>query len=217
MSSPPVDYIDVTRRTYDDLGYPAYRWVYSEEPPAWSLPRRPLPKSRVGLVASGGIYRSGQVAFHFRDIVDGNRQAVVVDNRSRRRSGRSDVVSAAGNDRRVDPDQSAGGIEQRPAGVAGVDGRVCLDGLGDGEGGERRDCPPHRADNAFRKEEPDGQLLIEARTTTDLARGAGPVDLVLLTEAHEWAEALWVSGSRRSAWSCRHTTRRVRLPMSMQR
>ena len=67
MSSPPVDYIEITRQTYDALGYPAYRWVYNEEPTPWAQPRKPLADCRVGLVASGGIYRTGQVAFHFKD------------------------------------------------------------------------------------------------------------------------------------------------------
>jgi D-proline reductase (dithiol) PrdB len=62
-----VDYIDVTLRTYDRLGYPAYRWAHSDEPPPWAALRKPLAQCRVALIASGGIYRSGQVAFHFRD------------------------------------------------------------------------------------------------------------------------------------------------------
>jgi D-proline reductase (dithiol) PrdB len=63
----PVDYIDVTRESYAALGYTAYRWVRNEEPPPWTVPRRPLHESRIALVASGGIYVAGQIAFHFRD------------------------------------------------------------------------------------------------------------------------------------------------------
>ena len=63
----PADYIEVTRRTYDDLGYPPYQWVHSEEPPPWAALDKPLSSCRLGLIASGGIYRSGQIAFHFRD------------------------------------------------------------------------------------------------------------------------------------------------------
>ena len=66
-TSPAVDYIEVTRTTYDSLGYPSYRWLYSEEPTPWATPAKPLSESRVGLVASGGIYVAGQVAFHFKD------------------------------------------------------------------------------------------------------------------------------------------------------
>jgi D-proline reductase (dithiol) PrdB len=65
--SPPVDYIAVTRATYDALGYPAYRWVQSDTPPPWAPLRRPLRDSTVVLLASGGIYRTGQIAFHHRD------------------------------------------------------------------------------------------------------------------------------------------------------
>ena len=63
----PVDYIEVTRSTYDQLGYPPYQWVHSEEPPPWAPLTKPLSSCRLGLIASGGIYRSGQIAFHFRD------------------------------------------------------------------------------------------------------------------------------------------------------
>ncbi len=64
---PPVDYIERTRAQYDALGYPPYRWVESAEPPPFAALRRPVAESRVGLVASGGIYAEGQVAFHFKD------------------------------------------------------------------------------------------------------------------------------------------------------
>jgi D-proline reductase (dithiol) PrdB len=69
-SGPPaaaVDYIDVTRRTYDELGYPPYRWVHTTEPPPWAPLHKPLSACRVALIASGGVYRSGQIAFHFKD------------------------------------------------------------------------------------------------------------------------------------------------------
>ena len=64
---PPIDYIERTREQYDALGYPTYRWVESDAPPPWTPVRKPLAKSRLGLLTSGGIYRSGQVAFHFKD------------------------------------------------------------------------------------------------------------------------------------------------------
>lgn len=63
----PVDYIEVTRRTYDSLGYPPYAWVHSEEPPPWTPLTKPLSDCRIGLIASGGVYRRGQIAFHYRD------------------------------------------------------------------------------------------------------------------------------------------------------
>jgi D-proline reductase (dithiol) PrdB len=65
--SDPVDYIEVTRDTYAALGFGAYRWVQSEEPAPFVVPRLPLSRSRVALIASGGIYVAGQIAFHFKD------------------------------------------------------------------------------------------------------------------------------------------------------
>jgi D-proline reductase (dithiol) PrdB len=64
---PPIDYIARTREQYDALGHPSYRWVESDEPPPWASLRRPLKESRLAIVASGGLYRVGQVAFHHRD------------------------------------------------------------------------------------------------------------------------------------------------------
>lgn len=66
-TSQPVDYIDATLETYSALGYPRYRWVHSEAPPPFARPRKPLAESRIALIASGGIYVSGQIAFHFKD------------------------------------------------------------------------------------------------------------------------------------------------------
>jgi len=63
----PVDYIEVTRSTYDALGYPPYAWVHSDQPPPWAPLTKPLSECRVGLIASGGVYRQGQIAFHYRD------------------------------------------------------------------------------------------------------------------------------------------------------
>lgn len=67
MTRPPVDYIERTREQYSALGYPPYEWVKSETPPPWSPLRKPIAESRVGLIASGGIYVEGQVAFHYKD------------------------------------------------------------------------------------------------------------------------------------------------------
>ncbi len=65
----PIDYIALTRRTYAGLGYPPYRWAHNEDSPPWATLSRPLREARLGLVASGGIYRRGQVAFNHRDDV----------------------------------------------------------------------------------------------------------------------------------------------------
>ena len=69
MRQPPVDYIEQTRAQYTSLGYPPYGWVESEDAPPWASLEKPLSECRVGLIASGGIYRAGQVAFHHKDDV----------------------------------------------------------------------------------------------------------------------------------------------------
>ena len=63
----PVDYIPRIQEKYAQAGYAAYRWVVNPDPPPWQPLRRPLSTARLGLVASGGIYITGQVAFHYRD------------------------------------------------------------------------------------------------------------------------------------------------------
>ena len=67
MTRGPVDYIERTREQYSALGHPAYRWVEETEPPAFTRVEAPMQEWRVGLVASGGIYVQGQIAFHHRD------------------------------------------------------------------------------------------------------------------------------------------------------
>ena len=67
MSRPPVDYIERTREQYSAVGYPAYRWVSNGDEPPFAAVSKPLAESRIGLLASGGVYRRGQVAFHYRD------------------------------------------------------------------------------------------------------------------------------------------------------
>ena len=64
---PPVDYIERTHEQYAALGYPPYQWVENTNPPPFATLSKPVREARVGLVASGGIYVAGQVAFHFRD------------------------------------------------------------------------------------------------------------------------------------------------------
>ena len=67
MSRPPVDYIERTREQYAAVGYPPYRWAHNEDEPPFEPVAKPLAESRIGLIASGGIYRAGQIAFHYRD------------------------------------------------------------------------------------------------------------------------------------------------------
>jgi len=64
---PPVDYIERTREQYAGLGYPPYQWADNPGSPPFAHLSRPLREARIGLVASGGIYVRGQVAFHYRD------------------------------------------------------------------------------------------------------------------------------------------------------
>ena len=67
MAGAPVDYIARTREQYAHLGYPDYSWVTNDDTPPFTPLRKALADSRVGLIASGGIYAVGQIAFHFKD------------------------------------------------------------------------------------------------------------------------------------------------------
>ncbi len=67
MNSPPVDHIKRTRDQYAALGYAPYAWVKETQPPPFVELPKPLSECRLGLVSSGGVYRSGQVAFHYKD------------------------------------------------------------------------------------------------------------------------------------------------------
>ncbi len=66
-AAPPVEYIPRIRSSYERLGYKPYGWVVSPDPPPWTQLAKPLSECRLGLAASGGIYVSGQVAFHHKD------------------------------------------------------------------------------------------------------------------------------------------------------
>lgn len=62
-----VDYIQVTHDSYALLGYESYRWANNLELPAFVSPQKPLAESKVVLIASGGIYRVGDVGFTHKD------------------------------------------------------------------------------------------------------------------------------------------------------
>jgi len=62
-----VDHIQQTKDSYDQLGYDSYRWAHEPEPAAFVTPTKSLSESRVALIASGGVYQVGQVAFHHKD------------------------------------------------------------------------------------------------------------------------------------------------------
>ena len=74
-----VDHIQQTRDSYDQLGYDAYRWAHEPEPAAFVAPSKPLSESKVALIASGGVYQVGQVAFHHRDDTSYRRIPTTVD------------------------------------------------------------------------------------------------------------------------------------------
>jgi len=62
-----VDHIQQTRDSYAQLGYDSYRWAEEPEPSAFVRPTKALSESKVALIASGGVYQVGQVAFHHKD------------------------------------------------------------------------------------------------------------------------------------------------------
>ncbi len=65
---PPADYIAETKRLYDGLGYDSYRWAdRTDTAPAWTPIAKPLSECKITMIASGGIYKSGQIAFHTQD------------------------------------------------------------------------------------------------------------------------------------------------------
>ena len=63
----PVDYIPRIRDNYARLGYKPYHWVENRDTAPWAPLRKPLSRCRLGMAASGGIYVTGQVAFHYKD------------------------------------------------------------------------------------------------------------------------------------------------------
>ena len=65
--SRPVDYIARTTDQYSALGFEPYQWAHRPDPSAWAPLDKPLSESTVLLVGSGGAYREGQVAFHWKD------------------------------------------------------------------------------------------------------------------------------------------------------
>jgi len=62
-----VEYMALTRRRYEKLGHQPYQWACSDSPPPWQALAKPLKESRVGVVASSGVYVAGQVAYHYKD------------------------------------------------------------------------------------------------------------------------------------------------------
>lgn len=63
----PVDYISRALQMYGEQGEAPYRWARNPASPILTPLRRPLDQARIALVSSGGVYRRGQVAFHYRN------------------------------------------------------------------------------------------------------------------------------------------------------
>lgn len=64
---PPIAYMERIAAQYQALGYGDYRWFHAEGPPPINEADKPLSECRVGLVATGGVYRVGQTAFTHKD------------------------------------------------------------------------------------------------------------------------------------------------------
>lgn len=73
----PVAYIPLISGKYTAKGYSAYQWAKNSGPPPWKPMVRPLARTRLALVASGGIYAAGQTAFHYKD--DASFRAIPVN------------------------------------------------------------------------------------------------------------------------------------------
>ncbi|MCP3933741.1 MAG: hypothetical protein GY708_00050 [Actinomycetia bacterium] len=63
----PVPYIDRTRDQYAGLGYEAYGWAHIDEAPPWAPVTKLLSESKLGVIATGGVYAAGQTAFTYKD------------------------------------------------------------------------------------------------------------------------------------------------------
>ena len=66
---PPIKYIERIAATYAALGYEPYEWCYRRRESALATVNKPLSESRLGIIATGGIYQRGQTAFTYRDDV----------------------------------------------------------------------------------------------------------------------------------------------------
>lgn len=73
-----VRYIDRTRALYSSQR--PYQWLVHDRedaPPPWTEIEGPLETKRVALISSGGVHRSDQEAFHFRN--DTSHREIAVD------------------------------------------------------------------------------------------------------------------------------------------
>jgi D-proline reductase (dithiol) PrdB len=63
----PVRYIDAITQRYASLGYAPYRWYVADTPPPFAPLKKPLSRSRLGVLTTSGCYVAGQVAYHYKD------------------------------------------------------------------------------------------------------------------------------------------------------
>ena len=69
IRKPPINYIERITATYAALGYEPYEWYFAKEDQKLAAISKPLSESRLGVIATGGIYKIGQVAFTYKDDV----------------------------------------------------------------------------------------------------------------------------------------------------
>lgn len=63
----PMDYIGQALEAYGAKGEAPYRWAVNPDPVPLTPLRRPLAQARIALLSTGGAYRRGQIAFHYRN------------------------------------------------------------------------------------------------------------------------------------------------------
>ena len=62
-----VNYIDIIRQRYMNLGYQPYRWFEADKDAKKFNVRSSIEKSKIGLLSTSGAYQIGQKAFHYKD------------------------------------------------------------------------------------------------------------------------------------------------------
>jgi D-proline reductase (dithiol) PrdB len=62
-----VHYMASITDRYERLGYTPYRWYHADSPPPFVSLRKPLSRSRLGVLSTSGAYVVGQVAYHYKD------------------------------------------------------------------------------------------------------------------------------------------------------
>jgi D-proline reductase (dithiol) PrdB len=62
-----VDYMEVMRKRYENLGYQAYRWFVADDIAPWTPLKKKLSQCKLGLLSTSGAYALGQIAYHYKD------------------------------------------------------------------------------------------------------------------------------------------------------